>query len=117
MIGVILFAIDNALWIVLFAIGLHQIGRAIIGVIVLIKINKATESDIRASAISLMSMSVGFVYFVATLLFDLLSMSRNQIMVLNMLISLLILGFWLLQQTLFGSKIELQNSTPISSQQ
>ncbi|MCE7733563.1 MAG: MFS transporter [Candidatus Heimdallarchaeota archaeon] len=115
--GVILFAIDNALWIVLFAIGLHQIGRAIIGVIVLIKINKATESDIRASAISLMSMSVGFVYFVATLLFDLLSKSRNQIMVLNVAISLIILGFWILQQTIFKSKIEVQNSGAISTQQ
>lgn len=115
-IGVFLFAIDDALWIVLFAIGLHQIGRGIIGVIVPIKINKATESDIRASAISLISMSVGSVYFVATLLFDLLSMSRNQIMVLNVVISVSILGFWLFQKIVLGSKKGSQSPSSISLQ-
>ena len=47
-IGVSLFAIDYTLWIVLFAIGLHQISRAIIGILVPVKINQATDSDIRA---------------------------------------------------------------------
>ncbi|MHA2028096.1 MAG: MFS transporter [Candidatus Kariarchaeaceae archaeon] len=107
-IGVIIFTVDNSVLIFLIAIGFHQIGRAILGVLIPIKINQATSSDIRASAISLISMALGFTYFVTTLTFDYLSLSKDRIMVVNAILSIVVLGVWLLQKMVTSTKLNIE---------
>ncbi len=115
-VGVSLFVVDNALWVALFAIGLHQVSRAIIGILMPIKINQATQSDIRASAISLMSMAVGSTYFLATVSFDLLSLSRVEIMTVNAIMSLLIMVLWLFHNFASGSEIKISKPSATINQ-
>lgn len=114
--GVSLFAIDNTLWILLFAIGLHQISRAIIGILMPIKINQATESDIRASAISLISMVLGSAYFVATVSFDILSMSRVEIMITNAVMGIVILFAWIYHKLISESEFEVSKPSSTTNQ-
>ncbi|MDH5404842.1 MAG: MFS transporter [Candidatus Heimdallarchaeota archaeon] len=94
-IGVLLFALEVSLILMLVAIAFHQIGRATVRYLSVVKMNEAVDSDIRASAISLMNTFSSIFYIIFNLISEWYKLSLQQIMKLTA-INMIILSMFII---------------------
>ena len=95
-IGLLLFIPVVNLPLLLIAIMCHQIGRGVIRVVSVVRVNQIAESEVRASVASLMSMIGSLFYVISTVSVDLLGLSKHMIMIINAVSFIVFVILWLL---------------------
>ena len=95
-IGLFLFIPVVNLPLLLIAIVCHQIGRGVIRVVSVVRVNQIAESEVRASVASLMSMLGSLFYVISTVSVDLLGLSMQMIMIVNTMSFIAFVLLWVM---------------------
>jgi len=93
--GCLLFVIDNSLIVMLIGIAFHQLARGMFGLMASLRVNRVVESQIRASAESLMGAIASLVYMMTTWIIYIFNASLEESMKLNLAL-FVILGLGIL---------------------
>lgn len=105
-IGAAIFIFDDSILILFIAIGIQQIARGLIRVSTSIMLNKSVESDIRASAESLLSSLSSSIYLVISWIINDLNSNIKDSMIINMVFVSILFGYYGVSSILYKPKID-----------